>query len=181
MTCIIGVEENGKAYIGADSAAGSSNLVQQISSMPKIFKKNGVIFAYTSSFRMGQILQYHVEFPEQVLIESKNPFDFAIEFAETARDAFKKFGYSEISNNSETGGIFIIGIKDKVFEIQSDFSVLHSDDGVMANGCGIEYAYGALYVSRELEAKKRILSALEASSHYSPFVKPPFIVMDTDK
>ena len=52
MTCIVGLVENGKVYIGGDSA-GVAGLDVRMRSDEKVFTKGNMIFGYTSSFRMG--------------------------------------------------------------------------------------------------------------------------------
>ena len=61
MTCIVGLCDNDKVYIGGDSAScGSTDMT--ISAAPKVFKASSFVIGYTSSWRMGQILQHHVDF-----------------------------------------------------------------------------------------------------------------------
>jgi 20S proteasome alpha/beta subunit len=55
MTCIVGIVHEGKVYLGADSA-GSTNDFIATRKEPKAFKINNFGFAYTSSFRMGDLL-----------------------------------------------------------------------------------------------------------------------------
>ena len=49
----------------------------------------------------------------------------------------------------------------------------------MACGSGEEYALGALYTLKGLDAEERILVALAAASYFDSNVAPPFAVMRT--
>jgi len=57
MTCIVGLidKESKKIYMGGDSA-GVANYSLSVRKDPKVFKRYGFIFGFTSSFRMGQLL-----------------------------------------------------------------------------------------------------------------------------
>lgn len=60
MTCIIGYKDikNERVYIGADSLC-SNDHSRAIRSDPKFFKYNeSIIFGFTTSYRMGQLLMY---------------------------------------------------------------------------------------------------------------------------
>ena len=63
-TCIVAYNDrkNKILYIGGDSA-GVGDLSVRIRKDPKIFEKSGMLFGYTSSFRMGQLLQYKLVIP----------------------------------------------------------------------------------------------------------------------
>jgi ATP-dependent protease HslVU (ClpYQ) peptidase subunit len=63
MTCIVGMVENGKVYIGGDSA-GVSGFDYHIREDQKVFQNGDMIFGFTSSFRMGQLLQYSLKIPD---------------------------------------------------------------------------------------------------------------------
>lgn len=52
MTCIVGIVDNGKVYMGADSL-GVGGLSKRVRKDPKLFRVGEFVFGYTSSFRMG--------------------------------------------------------------------------------------------------------------------------------
>ena len=64
MTCVVGVVHKTQVWLGGDAAGVSGDgifLIQQ----PKVFLRENFAIAYTTSFRMGQILQYSFYPPEQ--------------------------------------------------------------------------------------------------------------------
>jgi len=63
MTCIVGIERTGASFIGGDSAVSDTWTVRQ-SSVRKVFRKGDYTIGYTTSFRMGQILEHMIPFPE---------------------------------------------------------------------------------------------------------------------
>ncbi len=64
MTCIVGLVDKDKIYLGGD-AAGVGGYNKEIRKQPKVFSNKGVLFGYTTSFRMGQLLQYSLKIPKQ--------------------------------------------------------------------------------------------------------------------
>ena len=81
----------------------------------------------------------------------------------------------------EKGANFIIGAKDRLFEIQQDYSVLEPYDGYSAVGCGEYAAYGSLYSTKDLDIPipDKIRIALEAAEHNVCGVQRPFRIINT--
>ena len=80
------------------------------------------------------------------------------------------------------GANFIVGVNNKLFEIQSDYSVLEPMDGMCAVGCGEYTAMGSLYSTKNDETKtipERIQIALEAAEHCCCGVQRPFRIINT--
>ena len=66
MTAIVGIAEKGSVYIGGDSA-GVAGLSISTRTDVKVFKNGPFVLGFTSSFRMGQILQYKFDPPKQTV------------------------------------------------------------------------------------------------------------------
>jgi len=174
MTCIVGVAEGGKAYIGADSASVAGWQVRA-TGLRKVFRRQQFVIGYTGSFRMGQILQHHLTVEPQ---KSEPDEAYMVRtFIEAVRDCLKEHGFAEVENNVEKGGTFLVGYNGIVYDIDSDFQVNHFADGFTAVGCGNEYALGALKALETLPPKERILRSLEISAHFCGAVTGPFLVV----
>ena len=176
MTCIIGLQEDGIAYIGADSASASSWETRS-SAIQKVFRCGEYIIGYTTSFRMGQILQHNINYP--VCDEPTEEF-MVKEFVEIVRKGLKDFGYAHIESNEETSGQFIVGVKGRIFEIGSDYQVGHTLDGILSVGVGYPFALGAMKSLQFMYPIDRIMHALEVSEYFSGSVKSPFTVLKTE-
>ena len=181
MTCIIGfVDKNKDIYIGVDSAGVDShfNIRERIDS--KVFIKKNMIFGFTSSFRMGQLIRYQLAIPEQM--PSKDDFTYmCTDFIESVIECFKKHGYAKINNNEITGGFFLVGYKGDLYQIECDFQVAQIRDRFDACGCGESYAMGAMeilskldFIDKELTPEQRIIDALSVVEKYSAGVAKPF-------
>jgi ATP-dependent protease HslVU (ClpYQ) peptidase subunit len=180
MTCIVGLidKENNKVYIGGDSA-GVAGLSISIRKDPKVFKRGNFIFGFTSSFRMGQLLMCG----EMDLKKQKNNEDTYVymvtTFIESIRHLFKEGGYSVIDNNEESGGTFLVGYKNRLFCVESDFQVGEVFDEYYSVGCGENYALGSLYTTKGtlLTPQERINKALSAAEYHNGGVRAPFNIV----
>ena len=177
MTCIIGLEEDGRVYIGADSCTSNGGFDRDSVLDKKIFRKNGFIFAHTGTVRAKQIIEHLIDFP------SPKTFDdnFVInKIAEPIRSKFKEIGYSEIKDNQEsTEDGFIIAYKQSAYFIYSNYTVSRNKDGLITAGCGGRFARGAMLALKDLPPIERIERALEIASICSVAVESPFEIWET--
>jgi ATP-dependent protease HslVU (ClpYQ) peptidase subunit len=180
MTCIIGYKVNNLVYIGGDSCgADSYSYTKRIRKDSKVFKNGEYIIGYTSSFRMGQLLRFN-ELPIPKVGEDLYQF-FCTKFIDTIREILKKGGYATVKENAEQGGCFLVGYRDRLFEIESDFQVSEVADSFDSIGCGSNFSLGALKIleKESISPIEKISRALEVASYFSAYVTPPFLVMRT--
>ncbi len=176
MTCIIGVVEKNKVYIGADSAgvAGLDIVTRKDS---KVFLNGEFLIGYTTSFRMGQILRYSFNPPKPR--EGVSPYRYmCTEFIDTLISSLKEKGFAKVDNNEIRGGNFLVGYRGSLFEIASDFQVGEVLKNYVSVGCGCSYALGSMYSTEKSskDPKSRIVIALEAAQEFSAGVREPFII-----
>lgn len=179
MTCIVALVQDGKIYMGADSAgvAGYSLMVRRD---PKIYRvDNKMLIGFTSSFRMGQLLGYALVLPEHhsdVHIERY----MATSFIDAVRTCLKTGGYAKRENEVESGGTFLVGYRSELFLIDSDFQIGKSAHPYGAVGCGADLALGALHatVMGALGPQERLQAALTAAEEFSAGVRRPFMIME---
>lgn len=180
MTCIVGLKHDGVIYLGGDGigAGGSSKTTVLV---PKVFKVDDFIIGYTTSFRMGQLLQYNFKPPN---IEGLELNRYMVsKFIPAIREAFKAGGFSSEKERVESAGEFLVGVKGQLFKVQSDYSVLESADSYDACGSGEAYALGSLFSTHTTtpnQPKYRVNTALAAASYHSSYVGYPFTVVKTE-
>ena len=174
MTAIAGLCKNRKVYMGGDSAGVNKSLDLSVRADRKVFKNGDFLFGFTSSFRMGQLLQYSLIPPKRY--PEKDIFEFlAVDFINAVRRCLKNGGYAKKDDEVETGGCFLIGYAGRLFEIQCDYQVAEATLPFAAVGCGAVYILGSLYTSTG-DPKKRILKALHAAQEFSAGVREPFYI-----
>lgn len=175
MTCIVGVVQKGTVYIGGDSAS-VSGWTSRVTRLPKVFRRGPFLIGYTTSFRMGQLLEHSLNVPAQGPKERDDMRFMVTVFAEHVRQLLKERGVAKIESNAESGGQFLVGYRGRLYSVQQDFQVNEMADGFDAVGSGAEYALGALAALRGQPPVQRLKRALAISAHFNMGVSPPFFV-----
>jgi ATP-dependent protease HslVU (ClpYQ) peptidase subunit len=175
MTCIVGLVEKDAVYIGGDSA-GVGGLDITVRAQSKVFQNGPFLMGYTSSFRMGQLLQYAFDPPVRTV--SQDVYGYMVTtFADAVRECLKGGGYARKDNDVEAGGTFLVAYEGRLFTIEDDYQVYETADGFNAVGCGADYALGSMHVTGYMNPEGRIRMALETSAHFSAGVRGPFTVL----
>lgn len=177
MTCIVGLVDKGTVYIGGDSA-GVAGLSLSIRADEKVFQNGPFIMGFTTSFRMGQLLRYKFDPPQQTV--NQNDMQYMVtSFIDAVRRCFANNGFGD--KDATVGGNFLVGYKGKLYNIESDFQVGIPAGDFDAVGCGADLALGALYASKGKKPEQRVQAALEAASTFSAGVAPPFLFIKRTK
>ena len=177
MTAIAGIAEGGKVWIGSDSA-GSDGCSMTTRLDPKVFINGDFIFGYTSSFRMGQILEY--EFQPPTPHENESGMAYMVRrFIPSVRDALKAGGFGRCENGQEVGGDFLVGYRGELYEIQSDYQVSRKRQNYNACGGGHDLILGSLHATDNhgLPPDERITMAIEAAIAFSAGVRGPCTIL----
>lgn len=185
MTCIVGLVDKKSVWMGVDSI-GSTSYTRMAREDMKLFKYpniDGVMIAYSTSFRMGQILMYGEDFLDELSVHKGevNHKYMVTKFIPKVQKAFDDGGTETQKEGIKTGGSFLVAVKDKLFSIENDYQVGVNSIGFAADGCGEEIALGSLFstIKMEISPKDRVLLALRAASEFSPFVGPPYHIANT--
>ena len=186
MTCVVGIADEGKVWMGADSAA-VSGWNTRISTVPKVFKRGEFLIGYTTSFRMGQLLQYtlDIEALEMKISQYDTLIEFMVDrFVHAVQAMFSINGFSKIDNNVEEGGQFLVGVRGELFKVDSDYQVQNHIPPYEAIGCGASYALGSLHTTYQngphgsaIHPEAAIRVALESAAFFSNGVEDPFIYL----
>jgi 20S proteasome alpha/beta subunit len=160
MTCIVGITDGKKIYIGGDR--GVSDDVSILSLFrPKIHINNGWLFGYSGSLGVGQLMEI-IDMPEA----GKDPYKtLRTDVVSYMRSAIDLYSNSDPENTSD----FIIGTQGRLFELNTaDWSVAEVRETAL--GSGSPFALGSLYTSigMLLSPENRIRLALNAAITYSP-------------
>jgi ATP-dependent protease HslVU (ClpYQ) peptidase subunit len=178
VTCIVGVRTVKGVLLGGDSM-GSNGYSGAPTLAPKVFRlSRQVACGYTTSFRMGQVLEHHITLP--ALDGDEHAWAISA-FVPALRETFKEHGYANVHNNEETGGTFLLAVRDRLFTVQGDYSVLERIDPFDACGCGESFATGAMHAlyKPQVSPRRLLTAALDAASAYSTGVAPPYNFVST--
>lgn len=171
MTCIVVLIKNGDVYMGGDSFGGSSNS-KNMYTRSKVFLKERFVVGYTSSFRMGQILEFDWEPPKQL---NEDDYEYLVtKVVPSIQKIFKDKKYGTEKDGEQEGGAFLIGYNGKCYYVQNDFSVLEPQDGYDSVGSGYKLALGSLASTEDWDdPEQRIRKAIEVAEKYQPTVGGP--------
>lgn len=177
MTAIVGIVEDGKVWLGGDSA-GVGGLSLQTRSDPKVFKNGETGIGYTSSFRMGQILEHHLTMPTPYESEDGMPY-MVKRFVPSVKHALKEHGFQTTRDGQDAGGTFLVGYRGELYEVEDDYQVARVRQTYHACGCGRDLALGSLFTTEQfdLRPRDRINMALSAAAEFSAGVRGPFHVI----
>lgn len=184
MTCIVGYIKNNKVTIGGDSA-GVGGLSITHRKDPKVFVTGPFIMGFTSSFRMGQLLMSSMFKPPHQK-EGQSDYDYMVtSFIESVKSCFKKGGFiQKYDEGDDKGGTFLVGYKGVLYMIENDYQVAISLENYEAVGCGVEFAKGVMFAvdkEKNLGTREKIILSLEAATHFSGGVRPPFNFVEMTK
>lgn len=179
MTIIIGVVENGAAWIASDSAVSLGD--QVLTSLhPKYFEipigkqKRPLLIGVAGNLRIAQLIE-GVEMPH----EGDEPRQFALKLAEAIRGHIRERGAAVDEQGEQYGDFQMLAIwEGRIFAIYGDFSVLEPDTKIVAIGSGQTAARGALYALRDtdLDTRERITEALGAAAHCDTHCAAPYYI-----
>jgi len=183
MTVIVGLLERStnRIYIGGDSAGVCGTLIQPVR-QPKVFARGPFLLGHTSTFRIGNLLQYGGEIPtppEGVDL----PRWMSTVFVDAIRGIMKDGGHAMKNNDRESSGVFIVGVKGKLFRFESDYGFTDSHDDYLCAGAGEDFAHGSLQSTGALNlpGRKRVELALEATAHHCTAVTGPFQILCSEE
>ena len=180
MTAIAAVVENGQVWIGGDSA-GSDGFSIETRCDPKVFVNGPMIFGYTTSFRMGQLLEHM--FAPPAMVQGEQGMAYMVKrFIPAVKECLKDGGFQRTSNAVDQGGNFLVGFQGCLYAIESDYQVGRVTQNYHACGCGRDIVLGSLHASASasiapMSAKLRIRMALEAAAEFSAGVRGPFKIL----
>lgn len=185
MTCVVGVVQDGRVYMGADSAeTGVHDLM--LRSDQQVFRAGRVLIGFSGSFRAGDLLHFTIELPQppdatmtsgQAVETTLHKF-MVQEFVTKVQKGFQESGFASRDKDTgqERGGWFMVGCSGHLFTIAADYRVVEACDGYDALGAGSGAALGALYATRGEDAVQRVCKALGAAAGLTGAVRPPFHV-----
>ena len=175
MTCILGLIDDGKMYMGADSAgvSGWDILIQKPS---KIFIAGSCIIGVAGDPRALQLLRYSFKLPDHPE-GMENEEYIAVLFTDAVREVMKIAGYAKKENEQEKiDSTILVAYRGELFRIESNYQFIQVTQNYFAVGGGSLESLGSMYATQDiaLTPENRITRALEASEAFNMGVRAPF-------
>lgn len=177
MTCIVGIEVPDGVLIGGDSAGVAGTHAEDRTDV-KVFANGPFVVGISGSFRVGQIMRFLWNPPNQAAGVDDEAF-LVRDVAGGIRKLFLDHGVRGTSGTSDChDGPLLLGYRGKIYKLDTDFQVGRVRDGFSACGSGARVALGALRAVNVLSDPKTAMRiALDAAEHFDSGVRRPFVVM----
>jgi ATP-dependent protease HslVU (ClpYQ) peptidase subunit len=130
---------------------------------------------------MGQLLRYCGDEPPEPETDDLMWFMVRL-FVPWVRSVLKDGGFAKKENEVETAGQILVGVKRRLFCLDSDYQIAEPANGIAAIGSGYQIALGALWTTARLGfpgPQARVISALEAAEEMVATVRGPFTLEST--
>lgn len=189
MTCIIGIEHQGKVILASDRAITRGNEVRQ-EKYSKIFKLDDMVVGCAGDQRLLQIVGFNLHMPK-LDIEITNPLEYLMcVFVPVLRETLRESGALSVENGLESmNGAVMVGKGGELYVVGSNFCVTRVEDGFDAIGSGEQYALGVMDYFKRLdnfsridmdEIYYRLAESLVSAVHFDKGVTPPFDFLESE-
>lgn len=199
MTCIVAYKGKNSLFIGGDRQGSAGHYISD-RKKAKVFKKDfkreialdqdnsllrtdKMVMGYTTSFRMGDILEHIFEPPNLPTNMDEEKYMVKL-FVPALIKCFADNQWLTKINEVSRGGVFIVGFNRRLFIIEGDFQVSEEESNYIAVGCGADLAKGAFSAIEEIDPpltiEERIKIALKASAKHSAYVGDAYDVIGID-
>lgn len=181
MTCIVGIAQGGRVWLGGDNAGFIGGTILQHNN-GKVFRSGEFVMGCAGNRRFGELARYAFK-PPTIKIKDVERY-MVTTFIDALREALRGKGYLSSTNGQEgadreNGDGMLVGVRGGLYFVGCDFTASMVADGMFSIGCGQDYALGALYATPAAEPEVRIGVALAAAERYSDGVVGPFHVVST--
>ena len=179
MTCIIGLKQDGKLVVGADSRVTQGSHIVN-TEVNKLVEKDETIIGICGYLRFADIIRSQFTVPPKP--EGKSDPDFlSTEFANSLRTCLENIKMVEMVDGMSRipDSAMIIIYKNNIYSMGSDYSVICHGD-FAAEGSGTDYALGSLHATAGLSLApvKRVTMALDAACKFNAWCAPPYHIIE---
>ena len=154
MSCVVGLLQNGKLYMGSDGIATTEDGEKRPVICIKVFTNKKYLLGYSGSVRHGQLVgPRHFDPPTNVL-----------DFPDEIREIFEEKGA-------------ILSTERRLYELLIDFQMNEVFGSFTSIGSGAPYAMGSLFATQKWNSpEKRIKNALDAAFEYDRSCGEPYTI-----
>mgnify|MGYP001614641810 CR=1 FL=1 len=174
MTCIVGIANGAKVYMGADSMV-SDCWMKSTMAEGKLWKSGGMLFGSCGLIRTLQVLRHHLTVPMRADTQDIDEYLVAT-LMPAVMATLAEQGLFTKSGHVRGGNSFMLGYSGNLYSIDPSLAVQICADGYGAEGSGAQVALGALHATPALSPKQRLTRALEAAAYHELHVAPPFVI-----
>lgn len=181
MTCIAGAIKDGEVCIGGDAVSVHRDSAARIGADSKVFRVGEFLIGSSGTVRCQQIIRYLFE---PLPIDGDLTAYMVREFVPALRNLIKENG-GEVKTSSGTEEMdarYLIGVRGRLFEIDSGYGVFESKSFYAAVGCADQEALAAMFTAARLldinvSARAIVENGLLAAAQFDTSIRPPFTIL----
>ena len=172
MTCVVAIVNDNGVFMGSD-LLGSNSYVKENRIDSKLFKKHNMIFGGADSYRLIQLLQW-VWKPDEIK-ENQDEMEYMVTvIVPSIISVLENNHFLKMDNGrAESGPCLLVGINNRLFEIESDYQVAEPRDKFSSIGSGEYYAKGAMKAIVDIKGRNDPINVLEdalnIANYYNPY------------
>src|ERR1051326_4198118 len=181
MTCIAGAVKGAEVWIGADAVSVHGDSSARVSTQPKVFQVGEFLIGSSGTLRIQQIFRYMFTPPA---IESDIVAYMIKVFVPALRSAIKDNGgeFIDANGNAQLDGRYLIGVRGRLFEIDSSYAVFEAKTKYASIGCADQEALAAMFTATSLmggdiSPEKIVERGLLEAEEFDTSIRPPFTIL----
>lgn len=182
MTAIVGVVQDGAAWMGGDNLGVNGYFNAWNRAEPKVFRTGPFMVGVAGSPRVKQLIQHKLVLSDDPRVQDATRF-MVVDFVDQLRKILGDNG-SKSRDREETDGVAgysqaMVAFRGRLFVVQSDFQICERAEGYDAIGCGGDFAIGSLFETQgtKINPRDRVLRALKCAEVFSAGVRGPFTIL----
>jgi ATP-dependent protease HslVU (ClpYQ) peptidase subunit len=181
MTCIAGAIKGTEVWIGADAVTVQGSSAARVSTQAKVFQVGEFLIGSAGTLRIQQIIRYMFTPP---VIETDLVTYMVKEFVPSLRTIIQSNGgeFKDPNGNSILDGAYLIGVRGRLFEVDSSYAVFEAKANYAAIGCADQEALSAMFTATSLMAgditpKQIVERGLLAAVEFDTSIRQPFTIL----
>lgn len=181
ITCIAGAIKNSEVWIGGDGVSTSRETEVRAGARSKVFQLGEFLIGASGTVRVQQIVQFLFEPP--VIAEGDLVCYLVKLFGPALRTAMKDGGGEiTVDSNLEMDGRLLIGVRGRLFVMDSGYGIWEARANYAAVGCADQEALAAMFTVTSLLAgdvtgEEIVKRGLMAAAEFDAHIRPPFTIL----
>lgn len=181
MTCIAGAIKGNEVWIGGDAVSVQDYSSARVSTQAKVFQVGEFLIGSCGTLRVQQIIRYLFTPP---VIEADLITYMVKDFVPALKKVIRE-NEGEITAPDGTkviDGRYLIGLRGRLFEIDSSYAVFEAKANYAAVGCADQEALAAMFTATSLlggdiTPQKIVERGLLAAVEFDTSIRPPFTIL----
>jgi ATP-dependent protease HslVU (ClpYQ) peptidase subunit len=181
MTCVAGAINGSDVWIGADAVSVQCDSAARVSTQAKVFQIGEFLIGSSGTLRVQQIMRYLFAPPA---IESDLVSYMVKDFVPALRSVVQANGgeFKDSNGNSILDGRYLVGVRGRLFEIDSSYAVFEAKANYAAIGCADQEALAAMFTATSLmggdiSPEKVVERGLLAAVEFDTSIRAPFTIL----